>query len=349
MATNRGGHRDIVALGASAGGVEALRETVAGLPADLPAAVLVVLHMPAHSHSSLASILDRAGPLPAVPARSGAALTPGLIHVGVPDHHLLVADGSVLLSKAPKQNRVRPAVDALFRSVARWYGRRAVAVMLSGTLDDGAAGLAAVDAVGGVCVVQDPSDALFSEMPYAGLSVVPGALVRPAAAIGPAVAALFAEPLGAARLADPDADLVTEADMATNESIDREGGLPGSPAAVSCPDCSGGMNRVLTGAAVHYACHIGHIWSPRSLLAAQREKVEQSMWTAVSMLEEQANVHDDLAGRAAGHLSSRTEQHQRAAAVEIRQAAETIRKHFPELVPQVVAEAITPALPQPAA
>src|SRR3712207_1859700 len=130
--------RNLVVLGASAGGVEALRDVGSGLPARLPAAGLGVLHTRARADSLLATILDRCGPLPARPAEHGASLSPGRIHVAVPDHHLLVRDGRILLSRAPKQNRARPAIDALFRSAARWHGSRTVAAVLSGTLDDGA-------------------------------------------------------------------------------------------------------------------------------------------------------------------------------------------------------------------
>jgi two-component system chemotaxis response regulator CheB len=336
MTTDTAFHRDLVVLGASAGGVEALAAVIAGLPADLPAAVLVVLHIPAHPGSALPAILDRCGPLPVVSAVHGAPLSSGRVHVAVPDHHLLVRDGHILLSQAPKQHRARPAIDALFRSAARWHGLRTVGVVLSGTLDDGAAGLAAIDSVDGACIVQDPRDAMFAGMPQAALSVVPQAQVCPVQAIGARIGALVTQHVQPA--ADhADRDLIVETDMAENHAGTRyqHQDLPGRPAAISCPDCTGGMNRVRTGAAVHYTCHIGHTWSPQTLLAAQAEKIEQALWTAISMLEEQAGIHDELAQRAAGYPGGLTETHQRAAADEIRKAAGVIRKHFPELVPQV--------------
>jgi two-component system chemotaxis response regulator CheB len=329
-------HRDLVVLGASAGGVEALRDAIAGLPADLPATVLVVLHMPAHADSALAAILDRCGPLPARSARHGEPLLPGQVHVAVPDHHMLVKDGHILLSRAAKQNRARPAVDALFRSAARWRGARTVAAVLSGSLDDGAAGLAAVDAVGGACLVQDPADALFPGMPRAALTVVPDAVACPAGALGEHIRTLVTERLVVSAAPSPDPDLIAETDMAENLPRPGPQELPGQPVPVSCPDCTGGMNIVRTGAAVHYACHVGHVWSPQTLIAAQQDKIEQALWTAVSMLEEQANIHDDLARRAASNgVGGLTESHQNAAAQEIRTAAGVIRKHFPEYIPQM--------------
>jgi two-component system chemotaxis response regulator CheB len=132
----------VVAIGASAGGVEALTTLAAGLPRDFPFAVTAVLHMPADAPSVLAKIIDRSGPLPATPATHGARLEGGTIHVAVPDHHLLVHDHRVVLSNGPTENGHRPAINALFRSVAIAYGRRAIGVLLSRVLDDGVLGAA---------------------------------------------------------------------------------------------------------------------------------------------------------------------------------------------------------------
>jgi two-component system, chemotaxis family, protein-glutamate methylesterase/glutaminase len=155
----------LIAIGASAGGVEALTRLVAGLPADLPAAVVAVLHLSPDLPSHLAHILARAGPLPAMEARDGDLLQPGLILIAAPGHHLVVQDGRARLLDGAPVNRVKPAIDPLFQSAARDYGPRLVAVILTGTLHDGSAGLIAVRRAGGVAVVQDPNDAEQSEMP----------------------------------------------------------------------------------------------------------------------------------------------------------------------------------------
>ncbi|MBU2668915.1 chemotaxis protein CheB [Actinoplanes bogorensis] len=323
--------RELVVLGGSAGSVEAMRSVVAGLPADLAAAVLVVLHVPERGASSLASILDRSGPLPAAPAEHGAELHPSRIHVAVPGRHLLVRDGQMLLSGAPRQNRARPSIDALFRSAARWRGPHTVAVLLSGNLDDGAVGLAAVDAAGGACLVQDPGEAPHPGMPSAALAVVPHAERLPAADLAHRIEKLVSErpePAGST----PDRDLIAETEMAENNTLIPAGRQPGHPAALSCPDCTGGMNAVVTGRAVHYTCHIGHIWSPLTLLAAQQDKIEEGLWTALSILEEQARVYDDLSARHQRGPGGVDRKHQRAAAEEMRAAAEVIRKHFPDIV-----------------
>ncbi len=183
--TGSGGH-DVVVVGASAGGVDALRAMAAQLPGDLPAAVLVVLHVHA-GPSALPDILRRAGPLPAAHAVDRERIAPGLILVAPPDHHMLVAHDRVRVTRGPKENGHRPAIDPLFRSAAATLGNRVIGVVLSGMLDDGADGLAAVKAAGGVAIVQDPEDATFPSMPRSALAAVEADEVVPLRLLGSAI------------------------------------------------------------------------------------------------------------------------------------------------------------------
>ena len=155
----------VVAIGASAGGIEALSDLAAGMPRDFPFAVMIVIHMSRRAPSLLAQIIDRNGPLPAVTAVDGALLEAGRIYAAVPDHHLLTRDHRVALSDGPCESGHLPGIDALFRSVALDYGPRAIGVLMSGLLDDGVAGLRAIKAKGGVTMVQEPADALFPDLP----------------------------------------------------------------------------------------------------------------------------------------------------------------------------------------
>src|SRR4051794_15988643 len=162
----------LVVIGTSGGGIEALRELAAGLPADFPAPIAVVMHTSPQAPGILPDILQRAGALPAVNAKNGERLRPGTIYVPPPDHHLLIEPGRVRISRGPRENRFRPAIDPLFRSAAQVYGPGAIGVLLTGSLDDGTAGLWAIKRLGGVAIVQDPADALFPDMPRSAIEHV---------------------------------------------------------------------------------------------------------------------------------------------------------------------------------
>src|SRR5437660_7499134 len=186
-------HRDIIVIGASAGGVAALQEVVARLPEDLPATVLIVVHVPAWYPSVLPKILSRAGPLRASHARDGEAIECGRIYVAPPDHHLLISDGRLRLARGPRENHNRPAIDPLFRSAADAFGARVIGVVLSGSLGDGTAGLQAVKTAGGVAAVQDPSEAAFPDMPASALAWVKMDHCAAIEDIGPLLARLVSE------------------------------------------------------------------------------------------------------------------------------------------------------------
>ncbi|NAZ87102.1 chemotaxis protein CheB [Kineococcus indalonis] len=317
--------RDVVVVGASAGGVEALRTLVAGLPADLPATVLVVLHVPPTGADALASILDRAGPLPARTAVPGEPLPRGTVLVATPDRHLMLAGGRVVHSTGPRENGHRPAVDVLFRSAAHALGARVVGVVLSGTLDDGTAGLVAVRSRGGVGVVQEPSDALFAAMPANAVAAADPEHVLPVAAIPALLEELVhqevpdvAEARGGTGTTDPEV-AVARFDMDVVDSDDH----PGDPSGYTCPDCSGALWRIDDHGLLRFRCRVGHAWTAESLHEQQSAETEGALWVALRSLEERAALNRELSRRAeesgrrisAGRFGERADETTEAASV----------------------------------
>jgi two-component system, chemotaxis family, protein-glutamate methylesterase/glutaminase len=286
-------HRDIVLVGASAGGVEALGRMVASLPEDLPAAVLVVLHVPAEGTSLLPSILSRQGPLPASHARHREPLLHGRIYVAPPNRHVLLHDQHVSLSRGPRENGHRPAVDPLFRSAARAAGPRAIGVVLSGALDDGTAGLAAIKAQGGLTVAQEPEDALYPAMPANAIEKVGVDHVVPAAALGELLARLTKEPVGDAPPVNDGTQV--EVEILEMAAGDAEGRRPGRPSGFSCPDCNGVLWEIDEDEVFRFRCRVGHAWSPESLLAQQNDGIEAALWIALRSLEERGALSRRLA------------------------------------------------------
>lgn len=289
------GH-DIIVIGASAGGVETLAQVAQDLPADLAAAVFIVLHVPAHGVSALPSILSRRGPLPAVHPADGEPIQSGRIYIAPPDHHLLVKHGHVRVTRGPAENGHRPAVDPLFRSAARYYGPRVIGVVLSGTLDDGTAGLQAVKQRGGLAVVQDPDEALFSGMPRSAVENVSVDQILPLAEIGPALARLAHTPAPPQTTAPEEMEI--EVDVAEMEMQAIETPRAGDASGFTCPNCHGVLWEVQEGDLIRFRCRVGHAFSPDSLIAEQSEALEEALWTAMRALEESAALADRLAERA---------------------------------------------------
>jgi len=273
---------------------------VADLPADLPAAVLVTVHIGQHARSSLPRILSRSGPLPAEHARHGEQLQPGRIYVAPPGFHLLVAGGVARLSPGPRVNRHRPAVDVMFGSAARWAGDRVVAVVLSGLLDDGAVGAALVARAGGRVVVQDPAEAVFGSMPRAALAAVPVADVQPAARLGATVGAMLEEREPESRSED---ERQVESEMSMEDSGDPQYLATEETrlTRLMCPDCGGSLAEVELPHIRYYRCHVGHQYAPKTLEAAQAEAAERKLWAGVAALEDHAALARHLAEQQGAH------------------------------------------------
>lgn len=293
----------IIVIGASAGGVQALQDLVGGLPANLPAAVLVVLHVPPHSPSALPAILSRAGALPARHPQDGEALETGHIYVAPPDCHLLLDGERLAVKKGPKENRSRPAVDALFRSAAYTHGEGVIGVILSGLLDDGTSGLWTIKRLGGTAVVQRPEDAQYDSMPRSALQHVDVDHVVPVDEMADLLTRLVQAPTPdfppAKELDGRQRErLQIEVQVAAQESAYQLGimGL-GDLSPLTCPECHGVLVRVEEDTLTRYRCHTGHAYTADTLLAELTESVEAKSYQVLRALEESAMLLRNLSGR----------------------------------------------------
>ena len=280
------GH-DIIVIGGSAGSVQALQQIVAAFPPNLPAAVFVVVHTAAGFDSALAAILSSRGPLKASLGLHGEPIESGRIYVAPPDNHLVLRPGYIAVQRGPKENGHRPAVDPLFRSASVAYGPRVVAVVLSGYLDCGTAGLVSVKARGGIAIVQRPDDAEVPEMPRNAMKHVAVDHALPLAEIGPALV----------QLTRVEARIPGAPPRALREV---EGEEPGLPSDVVCPICQGTLTEAQMGGLTNFRCHVGHAFSPAALLAEQAESLERALWAAARALEESARIAKRMATADAG-------------------------------------------------
>lgn len=281
--------RDIVVIGASAGGVTALKELATALPPDFKAVIFVVLHLSPHSPSYLPEILNHAGPLKASHPTDGERMQPGHIYVAPPDHHLLVEADQIIVKKGPKENRFRPSIDALFRSAAYSYGSRVIGVVLTGLLDDGTSGIWSVKRLGGLGVIQHPDDALYPSMPDNVLQHVEVDYQVPISELAPLLCQLIDEtvPDKPNALENELNRMGVEVSVAAQENAFEQGILAlGELTPLTCPECSGALVSIQEGKIVRYRCHTGHAYTASALLADVTRSVEESLWKAVRSLEE---------------------------------------------------------------
>ena len=301
---------DLIVIGGSAGALPVLQQVLRGLPADLPAAVLIVVHQAQSQPGKLPEVLG--GPLPAAHARDGEPIELGRVYVAPPDHHLMVEPaGRLRLSRGPKQNRFRPAVDPLFRTAARVYGPQVIGVIVSGLLDDGTFGLMQVKRFGGIAVCQDPADADAADMPASAvrnarpdfvlkaseMAAVLNRLVRtggPAEARGAQSMSERQMPTSSVGVPSESGDIAERGDNALTT-----GGISGPPSALTCPGCGGALWECSEDGLLFYRCHVGHSYTAESMAAEQADLLEQTLWEALRMFEENASLHRRMAQRAA--------------------------------------------------
>ncbi|MFC4455394.1 chemotaxis protein CheB [Deinococcus sonorensis] len=290
----------VIVIGASAGGIQALTDLVARLPAHLPATLLIVVHIPPDMKSHLHTVLQRASLLPVSPASTGEPLRPGHIYCAVADHHLLVEGDRLAVTRGPKENRFRPSIDALFRSAAYSHTTRVAGVVLSGMLDDGTSGLWTIKRLGGLALVQDPQEAEYDSMPLSALSQVE---VDDSLSV-PALAQRLIAWTQLQRAPEETEVRLTEEERArleTETGIAKDGrGLQrqvlslGTPSQYACPECHGVLLQLQEGGRTRYRCHVGHAYSASALLAQVSETVQLTLGQARRAMEEAALLSNRL-------------------------------------------------------
>ena len=306
--------RDVVVIGASAGGVEALLALVSELPADLPATILVVLHVSASHRSVLPDMLQKRGPLPARHARHGEPMRKGRIYVAPPDRHLIVRGSTLALVNGPRENGARPAIDPLFRSAARSLGPRVIGVVLSGALDDGTAGLQAIKRNGGLAIVQDPAEAIISDMPRHAMERVAVDHCLGIVELAQLLPALVEEKVEPMKKVSRSADGELRVALPGGDPP----GAEGVPSAFSCPDCGGVLMELHDGEVLHFRCQIGHAFGIEALREHQEYALEGALWAALRALEEKGALARRMAARSRHltHLKSADRFDDRAVSAE---------------------------------
>jgi two-component system chemotaxis response regulator CheB len=318
----------LVVAGASAGGVNALRDFVGGLPPSFHGAALLVLHVSPGGTSVLPSILARHTDLSVAFAEDGQRVEAGTIVCAPPDAHLVVDDGFLRLTKTPRKNGHRPAIDVTMLSAAEQRGPAVTGVVLSGTRDDGTAGLISIARAGGHTLVQDPEEALYGGMPGNAIANAPIDAILSAARMGGWIAehqndaAAGGVPAGAE--ADP-------AELDPRDELRRAGDPPlpeppGNGTRFVCPDCGGVLYESSVGGVPTFTCSVGHSYSIDSLSAAQDERLEDSLWTAIRALEDRIVLLDRLAARARDSGAPNSERHFRDRAADLTEKVSVIRQ-----------------------
>jgi two-component system, chemotaxis family, protein-glutamate methylesterase/glutaminase len=286
----------ILVIGTSAGGTMVIPELLSQLRKEMNMAVFVVIHMTKRSVGDM--FVKRAQKNTVFKCkipRNGEAVKAGMVYFAKPDHHLLVKENKIILGKGPMENRYRPSIDALFRSAAAGFDHKVIGVILTGMLEDGVAGMVAIKRSGGHCIIQDPNEAQYSDMPQAALRNVKADYVVSVERMGDAIANIIAAPGKKSKIPD---DVKREAQISQRvlTGIDLVSDL-GSHSLFSCPDCGGGLWRVGSNGNPHYRCHVGHVFTENSLLGAMEVSTESALWTAMRIIEEKRNLLKNLAAK----------------------------------------------------
>lgn len=312
-----------ISIGGSEGSIPVLTNILERLPPDFPAPVFVVVHVGANGRNLLADIFSQVSTLPVVTAAEGAAITPGTVYVASADYHLLVLDGHIRLGRGPRENFARPALDPLFRSVGVTYGAGAVGVVLSGNLDDGAAGLSAIKRCGGLTVVQNPADAMVAEMPMGALEASDIDYRCDGSDMADLLVRLVSAPVNQRSSAPP--DIALEVDIALGRPcLTTTIAQIGDPIALSCPSCGGVLSEIVI-PPLRYRCQVGHAFTAKCVSSQQEGSLDEALRVALRIVEERANLSERMAKEARLAGRPRSDEGYMRRAGELRAQAEILR------------------------
>jgi two-component system chemotaxis response regulator CheB len=292
----------IVAIGASAGGNVAIPQLLKQLNANLNIVVLIVFHMAKMSVAELfLKRLQKFTALKCGLARNGEAIKRGHLYLAAPDHHLLMKDSKLMLGKGPMENRYRPSIDATFRSAAAYHDHKVIGIVLSGMLEDGAAGMLAIKRAGGTCIVQDPNETDYSDMVQAVIRNLKPDFTIPVDQMGEVIERVTKKPPRKSRIPK---DIKLESQIAERVSIGMDDLKKlGENSIYSCPDCGGGLWEMNSNGVTRYRCHVGHAFTEAGLLSGMQASTETALWTALRIIEERRNVLKSLAEKEKGRGS----------------------------------------------
>jgi two-component system chemotaxis response regulator CheB len=317
--------RDIVAVGSSLGGVDATGQLLAALPADFPAAILVVLHVGANGKNLLADIFSSRSRLPIHTAKEGMRITRGCVYVAPADHHLIVVDEIVRLGHGPRENMSRPAIDPTFRSVALTYGPRAIGVILTGLLNDGSAGLADIKRCGGIAVVQNPREAVAADMPLGALAATEVDYRTSLSELPELLLTLVAQPAESKQ--PPPPDIAIEVDIALGGTSDADViKRVADPTTYSCPTCGGVLSEMRRRPPLRFRCQVGHAFTAETLMSSKEGSADEAMRLALRVLDERAHLSAQIARDARTHGRVAAARAHDSTAEQARESARVIRE-----------------------
>lgn len=290
---------NIVVIGSSAGGVTALEELIASLPADFTKPIFIVQHFAAETFNYLPETLNRLGKRNAMYPANGTSIKPGNIYIAPPDYHMLIEGNQILVKKGPKENRSRPSIDVLFRSAAYTFGHSVIGIILTGRRDDGSSGMWSIKRMGGITVVQDPLDALHPGMPANILQYVDVDYVVPLAKISNLLSDLTKKPVKTKSITQDEVKLLKlEVDIAAlGDAFNKGIQDMGEHSSLTCPECGGALSTFTEGSLVRYRCHTGHAYTSNTLLDEVAEMAEKKLWQALRSLEEAVMILEKNANK----------------------------------------------------